>query len=220
MKVIAVTGKLQNGKDTFGNFIKEKLDGVEVVSFAHKLKEFAEKDFDILAKQVNFQIDELFAKLDSKWYIKFIPFVSKFIKSELEDWKITSDKWYENKNFITRSILQIYGTDIMRKRVDDNFWIDKTISYIDNLKSKGVKYVVITDNRFNNEIEKLKDKYDDVSVVNVVKSNVVEGIESTHESENSLDPDLFTHIIDNDTTLEELEKKADSYIKSIIETIK
>ena len=45
-----------------------------------------------------------------------------------------------------------YGTDIMRKRIDDNFWIDKTLSYIDNLKSKGTKYIIITDIRFDNEI--------------------------------------------------------------------
>lgn len=219
MKIIAVTGKLQNGKDTFGNFLKEELDDVEIVSFAHKLKEYAEKDFRILQTQINSKVDELISMFD-KWYFRIIPGLRKRIVDELISWKIEKDNWYENKNFITRSILQIYGTDIMRKRIDDNFWIDKTLSYIDNLKSKGTKYIVITDIRFDNEINRLKDKYDDVVVVNVTKLETSNTIESTHESENSLSPDLFTHIINNDKSLEDLHNKAKEFIELVINEIK
>lgn len=207
MKVIALTGQLQNGKNTVADILSESLKGnVATASFAFKLKQMSEHDFKILTEQINNFVDEFIKIVDGIFILKFFPFIKKKLKNKINEIKIDSDSFYEKKNIITRSILQIYGTNIMRNRVDDLYWVNKTVDYMKRIKN-NTDYVLITDARFTNELEYLKKCFDDVVVVYIDKFNVDKSIELTHESENGLNDADFNFVIHNDGTIEELKEK-------------
>ena len=54
-----------------------------------------------------------------------------------------------------RKILQFLGTDLFRKHMHENIWICLTVRNIQSLLSQG-KHVVVTDCRFQNEIDAIK----------------------------------------------------------------
>lgn len=105
-----------------------------------------------------------------------------------------------------RESLQRMGTDVGRKLLDDNIWVDATMASLE----PGVDYV-LTDARFPNETEAVIQKGG--KVLRVERTNV--GPANDHPSEISLDDWDFDEIIDNCGTIEDLNDKVDRFIKSL-----
>jgi dephospho-CoA kinase len=109
-----------------------------------------------------------------------------------------------------RKLLQIIGTELFRKNIDEEVWV-KSLWYRVS-KNKDKNYVV-NDVRFPNELNFLKQNYSgnflSIKVIRKEYDGKV-GIVG-HESEKyDLDTDM---VINNNGTIEDLQKKIDALIK-------
>lgn len=107
-----------------------------------------------------------------------------------------------------RALLQRLGTEVGRDLIHENVWVNATIGRIERECSPGDN-VVITDTRFLNEANAVKDPnssrlFEDAFVVRVNRPGV--GPAGDHPSETSLDDYPFDMIINNEGGLDDLEK--------------
>ena len=127
--------------------------------------------------------------LELSFAYKLKSFISTLFDMPIEE----VDKWKLNEQAFTangttmREILQRFGTDIIRKHVDKDYWIKFVATRIVNT---DYNYYLITDYRFPNELDvidyiKLYDLYNltdyNVKVVKVINNSTIKS--SRHESE-------------------------------------
>lgn len=110
--------------------------------------------------------------------------------------------WDEAKKIPeVRRLLQYYGTEGGREIFGDKIWIDTADKYIfDN----QLKRIVITDIRFQNELEWLRNK--DNNILIKIKREGVMPINS-HISDRGIPDQLCDFIINNDGTINDLEQQ-------------
>lgn len=132
---------------------------------------------------------------------------------EVDKWKLNEQPFTANGTTM-REILQRFGTDIMRKHVDKDFWIKFVATRIVNT---DYNYYLITDYRFPNELDvvdyiKLYDLYNltdyNIKVVKVINNSTIKS--SRHESE------LLTDVIDADIIIDNTDHKYKFDIKDFI----
>jgi uridine kinase len=225
-KIILVSGKLQSGKNTFADCLIESLientkeTKIKQDSFALPVKTGSKADFKLLIDYLNNSVTFLKNRLNKSILYKL--FFKKKVDKLLEQLFVTNEEnWFENKNSITRIILQIYGNEIFRERVDKLHWVKM---FLDRFEHDYSDYTIITDTRYANEIDYIKrkakrDKNFEVVTVridrDIDRSNPVNG----HTSETALDNyKKFDYFIENNTgnTISQLKKDADAIVKSII----
>ena len=154
--------------------------------------------------------------LELSFAYKLKSFISTLFDMPIEE----VDKWKLNEQAFTangttmREILQRFGTDIMRKHVDKDYWIKFVATRIVNT---DYNYYLITDYRFPNELDvidyiKLYDLYNltdyNVKVVKVINNSTIKS--SRHESE------LLTDVIDADIVIDNTDHKYKFNIKDFI----
>lgn len=114
--------------------------------------------------------------------------------------------WNGEKDFAGRTLLQMLGTNIVRKN-NENAWINCVMEIVMGLKTE-FDYVLIPDARFENEIENWKDiNIPSISVrVNRYDSNLepfdnkLSKEQKEHISETALDNyDKFDYVVKNIT---------------------
>lgn len=132
---------------------------------------------------------------------------------EVDKWKLNEQSFTANGTTM-REILQRFGTDIIRKHVDKDYWIKFVATRIVNT---DYNYYLITDYRFPNELDvidyiKLYDLYNltdyNVKVVKVINNSTIKS--SRHESE------LLTDVIDADIVIDNTDHKYKFDIKDFI----
>lgn len=132
---------------------------------------------------------------------------------EVDKWKLNEQPFTAN-GVTMREILQRFGTDIIRKHVDKDYWIKFVATRIVNT---DYNYYLITDYRFPNELDvvdyiKLYDLYNltdyNVKVVKVINNSTIKS--SKHESE------LLTDVIDADIVIDNTDHKYKFNIKDFI----
>lgn len=97
--------------------------------------------------------------------------------------------------YTPRKLLQKIGTDLFRNQLHPNTWVSSTFAnYLNDAW-------IITDVRFPNELQAIKDRNGIVIRVNRNNSLFKSVI---HESETALDNYEFDYIIDNNGTIEDL----------------
>lgn len=112
----------------------------------------------------------------------------------------------------TREILQVLGTDVCRK-YDPEIWVRFLCNDLDAPQYMDVNRWVVTDVRFPNEAQALKQRYSAV-LIKIVRPGALDHVSheiQTHASETSIDEipeNLIDYTIVNDGTLEELKTKA------------
>lgn len=182
--VVLLSGKIGSGKNTFGEMLQEILGyRAKTDYFARPLKEMCRDAFRPL---------------------------SLYLNSNLSIDTIEDSSWFEKKTPVTRHILQIVGTDIVRK-VSENYWSKMAR---DNISSHLAPIVIMTDWRFPSEWDFLD------RTMNCVCVRINRGIgrEKEHESETALDNfEWFDFIIENNSTLEDLRIQANLVADYIIE---
>lgn len=201
--VILVSGKLQSGKNTFVDMLMEELKTTNL-----------KVGFDFFAKPVKDQSKDIFRNL-----INYLNKVSE--ENNIPELYTEDHNWYEEKNHITRTLLQIYGTEIFRDMVDQNYWgkfLKKKL-----LTEKDEDIMFVTDVRFKSEISTICDKepirHDfrtitpgyNVIKIRINRNNFERGNDPifTHHSE--IDLDDYTNwdlVINNDSDLSSLLKQA------------
>ncbi|HAT76189.1 MAG TPA: hypothetical protein DCS19_04935, partial [Flavobacterium sp.] len=118
------------------------------------------------------------------------------------------------KTDLSRILIQTYGTDIFRKRVDEDWWVNK-------LKDKVIQspeqVVIITDCRYPNEIEHMfADEFDTITIRIDRTINSNKDIHK-HDSEISLDDfNEWDYRVDNNSTVKGLKESAFTIAEDII----
>jgi hypothetical protein len=114
---------------------------------------------------------------------------------------------------MTRILLQLYGTEIFRNRVDKEYWAKQVV---ENVKNSDSDVIFITDVRFPSEIDALKNQGFDIITIRINRRMTREHEFNQHESETALDNyGLFDEVVENNGTLEELKEKAKVFSKMI-----
>lgn len=210
-KVILVSGKLRSGKNQFAEYLEQQYitDNVNVVQdcFAQDLKDMCKEDFRPLTEYLNKISDKILSCIPTDDQ-------EPEIMSHLMKLRTFDENFYENKNDITRILLQLYGTEIFRMKVDRNYWVNRLINKI---KNSDADVFIVTDVRFDNEIGLVKyDNLFDVTTIRVNRDMDRSGKENEHESETALDHyKYFDYIVDNNGTLEDLWNAMDDIYNKI-----
>ena len=214
MSIIGIAGRMGSGKNTVG-YIIEKLcltnngPKFEQKSFAGKLKQMASLLTGIPVKDFE---DQEFKKsyLGAEW-------------GTIESNPLNSIPVFENIEFnhlmSVREFLQKLGTEAMRDGLHTNVWVNALFA---DYKAGDPEYDafypnwIITDMRFPNEMEAVKERKgitirvvrDNPSVETLTKEDVIRTFNilrhTEHPSETALDDAKFNYEIINNGSIEDL----------------
>jgi hypothetical protein len=179
MIIIGLVGKANSGKDTFSNFLVSHYN-FKKLSFASSLK-------DALSVIFGWDRNLLEGETD-----------------ESRNWRETIDPYWD---LTPRRTMQIIGTNIFRNHFDRNIWIKSLLNKINNLPLDSK--IVISDCRFINEIQSLKE-----FGATIIRINRDSSSNFKHESENDIQDIFVDFDIDNNGTIEDFY----NYIKTILKS--
>ena len=210
--LIGICGLIGSGKGTVADILVRDYK-FKKISFADKLKDTVAHLFDW---------DRAMLEGDTK---------------ESREWREAEDAFWTKetgKSINPRLVLQLFGTDCMRKGFDENIWVSFVKKEI--LANPTVNYIV-PDVRFPNEIDAIKELGGHIWQVRrgqlplwwATAINVNENWKyvSSHHSMKAVFPDVhesewrwasedsnFDNIISNDSTMESLEQKVEELVNN------
>jgi dephospho-CoA kinase len=202
--VILVSGKLQSGKNSLADILKEEIQNqykipVATDYFARLLKEMCRDSFKPLTNYLN----EIFSDV--------YEMEGNFCGHDFQKLITTDESWFEKKNNISRMTLQIVGTEIVRA-VNENFWSE---SFIKRTNDRKETIVLNSDCRFKSEIEQVEKNFTTVCI-RIERKMERNEIINEHISEKALDDKTdWDYLIHNDGTLEELRSEAKKIVQDL-----
>jgi nucleoside-triphosphatase THEP1 len=218
-KVFLISGKLQSGKNTFASFFTNilKNKGFNIIEdmFASDLKLGAKEDFQSLGIVLKNIVDELRSVIYSFSDLRSSGVVES-IEKTIDKLILKDENFFENKTDISRVLLQLYGTQIFRNRVDNNWWANQVKQRI---IEKDYDVYIVTDCRFPNEIEIFYDLPKNIQVytIRIERNNINNNIMNQHHSEIALDHwKEWDYIVDNIGSLEQLKESSNTIINDIL----
>lgn len=124
--------------------------------------------------------------------------------------------WDGREETKPRTLLQELGTEVIRKKIDPDFHIDRLIQDI-RVLSHFYDTFIVSDVRMPNEIEKPKSIFEDVVTIKMLRPSLeLDSKQKQHSTETALDNyNNFDYIVDNNSTLEDLQIKAKEILKEI-----
>jgi len=113
-----------------------------------------------------------------------------------------------------RQLLQLIGTDIVRKYIDENFWIKHFNFYIDKNEHKNI---IVSDVRFINELNEIKNK--NGILIKINRNEINKNLNDNHISETELDNyNEYDFIINNNfNSLDEYVNHINYFIENNLE---
>jgi hypothetical protein len=202
-KIIGVVGFINSGKDTVAEYLISK--GYKRESFAGVLKDIVSIVFG--------------------WDRELI----EGRTNESREWREQIDSYWSNrlsiKNLTPRWVLQNWGTDVIRENFHNDIWIASLEKKLSNSNNN----IVISDCRFQNEIDTIKllggkiievrrgplpEWYSIAVSANNGSTDAIRILakKKIHISEWDWVGTKIDNIVQNDTTLEDLYKNIDSAI--------
>lgn len=134
--------------------------------------------------------------------------------SYLKEYAKNIINWDLNEATKPRTFLQELG-DLV-KEIDSKFLINRIIEDIEVYKNY-FDVIIISDARFLDEIELIKEKYDSIVIRINGNTNHLTEKEKNHNTEISLDNyHNYDYVIDNIGTKEELENKIENVLEDIV----
>ena len=131
--------------------------------------------------------------------------------------------WDGNDDTKPRTLLQELGTDVIRKNIDELFFVNRIIGDI-KVYSYYLDIITISDTRLPIEIDSLKKEFDNVVSINIERPGYESSLniaEKNHVTETALDNyHNFDYVIINDGTLDELNTKAKKILDEVIDNEK
>ena len=230
--LIGISGKMGSGKDTAGIIMqylssrnnltgsqKEYLKDLKYLSHIlgkkgkYKIKKYADKLKDIACLLIGCTREQL---EDREFKEK--PLGPEWMKWFTEDGLAPKDNNAGVGEVLTpRKLLQLLGTECGRDIIHPNIWVNALFADFENNKSEWLSGLnskwIITDVRFPNEAQAIKDRGGIVIRVNRDKETALmhKGIHipkhllsKEHPSETALDDYEFDHVIDNNGSIEDL----------------
>lgn len=124
--------------------------------------------------------------------------------------------WDGKEETKPRDLLNKIGTEIIRNKIDPEFHINRLLQDFEVL-SYFYDTFIVNDVRLPIEIEKVKEKYDDVTTIKIFReSTELTDSQKKEMTETGLDNYKdFDFEVDNSGTLEELEQKANEILNEI-----
>lgn len=129
-QLIGIIGAIGSGKDTCADYLIKHYS-YEKLSFAKKVKDVASVVFG--------------------WDREMLEGVTK----ESREWREQVDPYWK---ITPRMALQKIGTEMFRKHIDDQIWVKAVVHEMTNNNKYKDANIVITDCRFENEIQAIKDQ--------------------------------------------------------------
>ena len=123
--------------------------------------------------------------------------------------------WNGIKDESGRKLLQWLGTDVVRKNYKDT-WVDMIIALLKGIKTL-YDYVIIPDVRFPNEIDKMCDNFNCITV-RVIRPDFDNGLtdeQKNHPSEVALKDYPMEYELINDGDLKKLFETTRTFLKNI-----
>jgi hypothetical protein len=187
--LIGLVGLIGSGKDT----VAERL----VTHHNYKRDSFAKSLKDAVSSMFNWDRELLEGNT-----------------SESRKWREQPDKFWSEKmckEVTPRWVLQYFGTEVMRQNMYDAIWVDSVIG-----RYKG-ENTVISDTRFQNEIKTIKAHGGKILLVKRGELPTREEMQNngSHQSEWDWMGSNFDYIIENNSTLEELNANVDQFIHQL-----
>lgn len=203
--ILGLCGTKGSGKDTAASFLLDR--GWAQISFAGPLKDLCAATFDIKpAKFHNPRFKDLVWEepilLTNDHADNFLAALSKPIYGQLQA-NLIYDAFENKEIWSARQLLQFIGTEVVRELVSPTYWLDLAENRLKDWISRGVN-VVVTDVRFKNERDLIKDYKG-----TIVRVNRNTGLTDNHKSE-IIDFEV-DDVIENNGTLEELKNKMEVF---------
>jgi hypothetical protein len=220
--IFLISGKMRVGKNQLADYMKQYVNWkypdkfTEIDSFASTLKKWCSQDFKELTNYLNDFTDKLKATIFNNLTLDSRSSLTNQISNVIDQIKTKDSNWFDDKNDITRILLQLTGTSIFRNRINENFWANITR---DNVQKSISDFIWIADCRFPVECETLMQlNSDNCKVVSIrVERNTNNNIGSQHESEIALDNwKDWNYVIDNSGLLETLKESAKTIIDDVL----
>jgi hypothetical protein len=216
MAIIGVFGYAGSGKDTVGKLIQYNMSKTRI-----PIKE-------VLEDYIN---NEWWLEEESGWEIKKWAGKLKTIASlitgieveKFEDQEFKKTSLGHEWGMTVRDLLQKLGTEAMREGLHTNVWVNALMAdykpgpfYPDVPAEDHAKLPnwIITDTRFPNEAQAIKDKGG--MVIKVDRPGV--GPVNGHPSEDALKDYNFDYVIHNNGSINDLDKKVIEFINNFIFT--
>lgn len=183
--LIGLIGNAGSGKDTMADYLVKNY-GFEKLSFGKILKDVVSIIFNWNRKLLEGDNLEsrIFRETEDIWW------------SEQLKFKVTP-----------RKILQKIGTELFRNNFNDNIWILSLIRKI-NDKINSKKNIIITDIRFNNEYEYLKNL--NFLFVKISNNNIKN---LNHSSESYINDFKYDYLIENNSSLKNYYNLIENFCK-------
>lgn len=209
MTIIALAGKKRVGKDTFGDILTKKYEFTKI-AIADPLRNLCarvfymdpamfldddKKDAPMNRVTLDFHdIDAIRVIVETEWGYQ----ISEEMRNEMEE--------YHGVEFNTpREILRFIGTNLIRRCVSDNIWLELAAAKI---KETGGK-IVVTDCRFENEREFFRKIG---AILCLIKRND-DGNSAEHEFDLG-DEEEYDVVFTNDTTLHAYQSSVDMWFNT------
>lgn len=209
--IIGLSGKALSGKDTTADYLVDYYGFDSKVGFATNLKEMVVEVFGLTYDDVNDQV------LKARQFKHRITISEGYINN-LVLW-VNKTHNVENVDFTSflgkvlstpREVLQFVGTDFVRS-ICSSYHVD-----VIRKKVLSTNNLVITDVRFRNEVDFIKDLYG--MVVRLNRNVYMVGGRKGHPSETSLDDfSGWDYVLNNNGSIENLYSKIDTMMISIKE---
>jgi hypothetical protein len=200
--IIGINGRINHGKDEVAKII-------QYLTFINSRKEFNNyctydhfKDSSLTMMSF-WQVKKMAYKLKQIASILLNIPVAKFEDRDFKDIQLPVEWDY----MTIRTFLQKLGTEAMREGLHQNTWANAFWSDYDEYND----HWLITDIRFPNEYESVKDR--NGIVIKVVRD--IEIPKHEHESETALDSYRFDYVIDNSKDINHLISEVETLLKDL-----
>ena len=186
MYKIAISGKANTGKNTLSKML--------VTELARKIKApILLTEYMAFADPIKKMIGTMFPELPRKYLYGSSKWRNEIIPGAFKD----------GKPLTVRQLLLDLGTGVGRSYID-TVWLDNFDYRLKKIKRKQV--VVVTDVRFRNEFEHLKNKgFYQIRLYRETGQPTINHISETNQ--NSIADSEFDYVIHNDKTLDDLKRE-------------
>ena len=126
-------------------------------------------------------------------------------------------KWDGDNETKPRQLLQDLGTELIRKQIDEYFFIKRIIQDID-IYSRYFDVITISDGRLPEEFASIKLAYPETVTVHITRPGYVSHLtkgQKAHVTEALVDEIDYDYEVVNDGTLDDLQKKAIELVQTI-----
>ena len=206
MRIIGVSGKAGSGKDVFGYVAHDEFRAIHI-AFADVLKDEVAGLFNMF--RLNWESRNLYGTQEYKE--KELILNTEFTQSYVGSLYVKYDE--DSKAVSTyRLFLQWYGTEYRRAK-DEDYWVRKLV---DTCKVNPTALYVVTDMRFPNEVDIIKELGG--ITVRIMRSETEVICQSSfHSSETALTGVPHDVMILNRGSLKEYRENCKDWLESIME---